>query len=154
MRRSWNSSFLLEKALQISGLLSAATILLGDIFKTFYLPGAGIMIITGGVLFSMVFLPLLIIYNFKHHIKTDRWIFSVGYLTGSGTVTGIIFKLMHWPYANAIMKWSISFFIFIYVPVYFISGINRTESRFNRIINSVLMMAFGGMLYSLIDLSK
>jgi hypothetical protein len=144
----------LKKALQISGLLSAIIILLGDLLKTFHQPGAGIMIVLGGVLFSLVFLPLLIVYNFKQQIKTDRWIFSLGYLIGSSTVIGIIFKLMHWPYANAIMKWGISFFIFIYVPVYFLSGINSAGSKFNRIINSVLMLAFGGMLYSLIDLSK
>ena len=144
----------MKTALQITGLSSALIILLGDFLKTFHLPGAATLIITGGIIFSLVFIPLLIVFNFKQQIKTDRWIFALGYLTGLSTVTGIIFKLMHWPYANAIMKWSISFFIFIYVPVYFISGINRTESKFNRIINSVLMMALGGMLYSLIDLSK
>ncbi len=144
----------MKTALQISGLFSALIILLGDVLKTFHLPGAAALIITGGIMFSLVFLPLLIAFNFKQQIKTDRWIFALGYLTGSSTIIGIIFKLMHWPYANAIMKWSISFFIFIYVPLYFISGINRTESKFNRIINSVLMLAFGGMLYSLIDLSK
>jgi hypothetical protein len=59
---------------------------------------------------------------------------------------------MHWPYAHIMMFSGLTTFIFGYVPLYFITRIRRPELRFNTIVNAVLMMACGGMLYALQDL--
>lgn len=68
-------------------------------------------------------------------------------------MVGFIFKLMHWPWATVLMLSSVLIFNFVYIPLYFISGLNRKELKFNTIVNSVVMFSFGNVLLALFDLT-
>ena len=150
---TFKNYFAMKNTLKITGIASAILTVLGAVLKTFHLPGAGVAIILGGLFFSLVFLPLMIVLKFKdEESKTDKWVFSIGFLLAILITVGIIFKLMHWPYANIMMFSGLTTFVFGYVPLYFLTRIRRPELRFNTIVNAVLMMACGGMLYSLQDL--
>ena len=52
------------------------------------------------------------------------------------------------------MIFSTSVFVFVYVPLYYLTRFRRLEERFNTTVNAVLMMASGGMLYALINLGN
>lgn len=144
----------MKKTLKISGILTVFFIFMGILFKTFHWPGAGLAMIIGGFVFSFLFLPLLIIIKFKDDDSTtDKVIFGFGFVLAIAMSVGLLFKLMWWPGANNLLFYSTSIFTFVYVPVYFVSRIKRAELRFNTIVNSVLMMACGGIFYALFDLS-
>ncbi len=150
---TFKNYYAMKNTVKISGTISGILILLGAIFKTMHWPGAGIMIVLGGLFFSLVFLPLMIVLKFKDdESKTDKWVFAFGFLMAMGAATGIVFKVMHWPYANFLMRWSVTFFLFGYIPLYYFTRIRRAELRFNTTINTVLMMACGGMMYALFNL--
>lgn len=151
---TFKNYYAMKNTLKISGIISAVFTLLGATFKTMHWPGAGVLIVVGGLLFSLVFLPLMIVLKFKdEESKTDKWVFAFGFLMAMGAATGVIFKVMHWPYANLLMRWSTTFFLFGYVPLYYITRIRRPEIKFNTTINAVLMMACGGMMYALFNLN-
>lgn len=144
--------YAMKKTLKISGMASAVLTLLGATFKTMHWPGAGVMIVLGAVLFSLVFLPLMIALKFKDEEKTsDKWVFSFGFLLAMMAIMGSLFKVMHWPYANFLMISSTLTFLFAYVPLYFVTRYRRADVRFNTTINAILMMASGGMLYALMN---
>jgi len=147
--------YTMKKTMNITGVLTVILILSGAILKTLHLPGAGISIVSGGFLFSLIFLPLLIAIKFKddNSIK-DKIVFSFGLLLGMILSAGFIFKLMHWPYANILMILGTVVFTFCYVPVYFITRIKRPELKFNTIVNSVLMFACGGILFAMFNLKN
>lgn len=150
---TFKNYYAMKNTVKISGIISAILILVGAIFKTMHWPGAGMMVVLGGLFFSLVFLPLMIILKFKDdESKTDKLVFAFGFLMAMGAATGIVFKVMHWPYANFLMRWSITFFLFGYIPLYYLTRIRRPELKFNTIINTVLMMACGGMMYALFNL--
>ncbi|MBE7443131.1 MAG: hypothetical protein HS119_11825 [Flavobacteriales bacterium] len=150
---TFKNYYAMKNTVKISGTISGILILLGAIFKTMHWPGAGIMIVLGGLFFSLVFLPLMIVLKFKDdESKTDKWVFAFGFLMAMGAATGIVFKVMHWPYANFLMRWSVTFFLFGYIPLYYFTRIRRAELKFNTTINTVLMMACGGMMYALFNL--
>lgn len=150
---TFKNYYAMKNTVKISGTISGILILIGAIFKTMHWPGAGIMIVLGGLFFSLVFLPLMIVLKFKDdESKTDKWVFAFGFLMAMGAATGIVFKVMHWPYANFLMRWSVTFFLFGYIPLYYFTRIRRAELRFNTTINTVLMMACGGMMYALFNL--
>lgn len=150
---TFKNYYAMKNTVKISGTISGILILLGAIFKTMHWPGAGMMIVLGGLFFSLVFLPLMIVLKFKdEESKTDKWVFAFGFLMAMGAATGIVFKVMHWPYANFLMRWSVTFFLFGYIPLYYFTRIRRAELRFNTTINTVLMMACGGMMYALFNL--
>ena len=147
---TFKNYYAMKNTLKISGIASAIFIILGAILKLFHLPGGGVAFVLGGVLFSLVFLPLMIALKFKdEESKTDKWVFSIGFLIAMVITISIIFNLGHWPYANIMMFSGLTAFVFGYVPLYFITRIRRPELRFNSIVNGVLMMACGGMLFAL-----
>jgi len=142
------------KMLKLSGILTVIFSLAGALFKTMHWPGAGMLIVLGGFFFSLVFLPLLIALKMKDDAsKVDKAVFALGFFLGMVMVTGLLFKLMHWPGANILMIGGTVCFTFIYVPVYFFSRYRRPELKFNTAVNTVLMLACGGIFFSLFNLS-
>lgn len=147
--------YAMKKTVNIAGLLTVLLTVTGAILKVLHLPGAGISIVLGIAFFSLIFLPLMVILKFRDEATpTDKLVLSTGFLIGAVTAIGVLFKLMHWPTANILMIGGISGLTFLYVPLYFFTRIRRPELRFNTIINSVLMMAAGGLLFSLMNLSS
>jgi len=144
----------MNKIMKISGIATVFFTTVGAILKTMHLPGAGMAIVLGGFTFSLIFLPLLIVLKFKdEESKVDKAVFSFGFLIAIILSAGLIFKIMHWPFANIMMLSSTVVFTFIYVPIYFFTRVRRAELRFNTIVNSVMMMACGGIFFALFDLS-
>lgn len=145
--------YAMKKTVNIAGLLTVLLTVAGAILKVFHLPGAGISIVLGIAIFSLIFLPLMVILKFRDEVSaTDKLVLSTGFVIGAVAALGVLFKLMHWPTANILMISGISGLTFLYVPLYFFTRVRRPELRFNTIINSVLMMAAGGLLFSLINL--
>lgn len=75
--------------------------LIGILFKTLHWPGANILLLTSGVLAVVALGPLLI-------RKPGPWTVQLqlpAMLVGSvmATVTGGLFKVMHWPGANILL---------------------------------------------------
>ena len=142
----------MKKILYLIGLLSTAFTFLGSIFKIMHWPGASVMIIIGAFSFAFIFIPLLIFIKFKEVIFLfDKFIYSIGVVLGTILMIGLIFKLMHWPWATVLMLSSIVIFNFVYIPVYFLSRFKKEDLKFNTVVNSVVMFSFGSILLALFD---
>lgn len=145
--------YTMKKSLYISGLISAVLTLAGATFKVLHWPGAAFMIFVGILFFSLLFLPMMMVIKFRDdETTTNKIVFSIGLLLAIGASIGILFKLMHWPYANVLMIWSSALFIFGFAPLYFVTNIRNAEKKLNTTVNTVLMMAAGGMLFALMNL--
>lgn len=145
--------YAMKKTVNISGLLAAIFTLLGSVFKVMHWPGAGVSFVLGIAIFSLIFLPLMIALKFRDEgSKTDKLVLSFGFLVGIVTSLGFLFKMMHWPGANIMMLSGLVSFTFVYVPIYFFSRVRRPDLRFNTTVNSVLMMACGGLLFAMYNL--
>ncbi len=150
---TFKNYYAMKNTLKISGIISSILTIFGAIFKIMHWPGASVLIVLGGLSFSLIFLPLMIVLKFKdEESTTSKWVFSFGFLLAMGAATGTIFKLMHWPGASFLMLWSISIFIFGFVPLYYITQVRKAESKFNTTINAILMLACGAMLFALFNL--
>lgn len=150
---TFKNYYAMRNTLKISGIVSALFTILGATLKVLHLPGAGVTIILGGALFSLIFLPLMIVLKFKDEEKqVDKIVLSFGFLIAMVAFTGVIFKLMHWPWANIMMISGTATFVFAYVPLYYFTRVRRPELKFNATINSVLMMACGGLIFALFNL--
>lgn len=150
---TFKNYYAMRNTLKITGIVSALFTILGASLKVLHYPGAGIFIQLGGILFSLVFLPLMIVLKFKdEEKKVDKFVLSLGFLIAMISFIGVLFKLMHWPWASVLMISGISAFVFAYVPLYYFTRVRREEIRFNTTINSVLMMACGGLIFAMFNL--
>jgi hypothetical protein len=139
------------------GISSSIIIIIGCLLKTFHLQGAGITLFSGGLIFCLIFMPYLI-YS---QLRNKKLISAVGYFFASTSIIGVVFKLMHWPGANFLMRWSVTLILFVIMPIYFISTysdkINEQYTEQDRLIKifiGIFIVSFFGMWYALIDLSK
>ena len=150
---TFKNYYTMKRTLKISAFISILLIMIGVTFKSMHWPGAGITIVLGLSFFSLIFIPLNIILKFKDdEEKNNRIIMIIGMLTASVASIGVLFKIMHWPYANVLMFSSLLVFIMIFIPIYFIVKYRDPASRFNAIINTTFMIGAAGMLFALINL--
>jgi hypothetical protein len=150
---TFKNYYAMKRTLKISGITSIILILLGIIFKSLHLQGAGVIIVLGLLFFSLVFIPLNIVLKFKDDDeKSNRLIMTVGMLAASAASMGVLFKIMHWPYANVLMFSSLLVFMIVFIPIYFIVKYRDPETRFNSIIHTTFMIGAAGMLFALINL--
>lgn len=145
--------YAMRRTLKITAIATSFLILLGGFFKFQHWPGASITLFTGLALFSLVFLPLNIVLKFRDdEEKETRMMLLVGFLTASVGTIGILFKVMHWPYANILFYGSFFAFFIVFIPLYFFTKFKQTETKFSAIMNTTFMIAGCGMLFALVNL--
>ena len=153
----------MQKGTFTVGLISSILLFIGLILKTFEMNGAGVMMLSAAGTFCFVFVPLLIISNFKKenlNRNLDKWVFAALHLMGITFIIGIILKLMEMSCSTFFIRFSLMGLIFLIMPVYFVSALGTkvddfyTERRKSqRIIIGVIIMMFVGTLYVLMDLN-
>jgi hypothetical protein len=139
------------------GMASASTILLGCVFKAFHLQGAAFVFIAGMSLFCFGFIPVLMVDLFKK----GRIVLAMGSFFLSSLILGALFKVMHWPYANFLLSWSVSIILFGILPLHFLktyrtktSVVYPQEAKLRDVFLGILLMAFFATWYLLLDLSR
>lgn len=148
---TYKNYYTMKKAMIISGALSALLLSVGIFFKFMHWPGASINLVCGISMFSLVFLPLVFILKVKeNNILRDRIIYALGTLAGMLFSMAILFKIMYWPGANVMGVSVVVLMGCVFLPVYFVSGIRKAETKLNTIVTSVLIVAGCGLFLSLV----
>jgi hypothetical protein len=142
--------YTMKKAMIISGTISTALLSMGLILKLMHWPGASIGILLGIVTLSLVFLPLMFLLKIKEKQNMkDKLTIGIGAFAGILISLGILFKIMHWPYANIMMSSSLAILMLLFLPFYFFSGIRNPETKVNTIVSSILLVSASGLLLTL-----
>lgn len=145
--------YAMKRTLKISGIIAIILIMIGVTFKSMHWPGAGVAIVLGLAFFSLIFIPLNIVMKFKDDkLKSNRLIMTVGMITAAAACIGVLFKIMHWPYANVLMVSSLVVFMLIFIPIYFVVRFKDPDTKFNAIIHTTFMVGAAGMLFALVNL--
>lgn len=143
--------YTMKKIMTISGSFSAIAMILGLIFKFQHWPGASACIVLGILSGSLIFLPLFFTLKAKEKQSTrDKLVIGIGAFAASLQSLSILFKVMHWPYANMMGLIALVIMMVVFLPVYFFSGIRQAESRVNTIASSVVIVLGCGLLLTLI----
>lgn len=140
----------MKKVMLYSGTFSAATLTTGIILKYMHAPGAALMIVSGILSASLLFIPLLFALKVKEKQSgKDKLLVGLGTLSAITIAMGILFKIMHWPYANILATSSPAILMLVFLPIYFFSGIRNPDTKVNTIVTSILMIVGCGLFFSL-----
>ena len=106
----------------ISGYLFALSTTAGAFFKIMHFPGANIMLFSGLIGISFIFLPLLLINKFKDKVfnvmsEKLKWIF--GTLSIMLILLGSLFKVLHLQGAAVIFGSGMLIFGMLFLPFLF-----------------------------------
>lgn len=144
--------YAMKRTMKITGFITVFFTVVGALLKFLHLPGAGISIVLGLAFFSLIFIPLNVVMKFRDdNKKQNRLIISIGMLCTSAAGIGILFKIMHWPFANMLMFSSLAVFALIFVPIYFYAKFRDPETKFNGTVHSIFMLCAAGMVFALIN---
>ncbi|MEZ5017869.1 MAG: hypothetical protein R2800_12500 [Flavipsychrobacter sp.] len=133
--------YLMKKSMIISGAIAVCILVMGAIFKIGHWPGAGILIFSGMVVFSLVFLPLVFLLKTKEvDTGREKIILGVGTLAGILYFISALFLIMHWPGARVIWILTLSLSFFVLLPLYFFNGIRKPETKLNTIVTTIILI--------------
>lgn len=150
---TFKNYYAMKKIMLIGGMFSAITFIIGAILKVMHLPGASVFILLGIASFCFLFLPLLSILRVKEQKETkDKIVIGIATFFGILISLATLFKVMHWPFANIMWVVSLGILFFLFLPIYFFTGIRNAETKINTIISSILILTAGGLLFTLTNL--
>jgi hypothetical protein len=122
----------------------------GALFKLMHWPGAAFLILSSILVFSFLFLPILFLFKTREvNLRSQKSIIGVATVFGFLFSMSTLFKLMHWPYANVLWLSCLGILLFVFLPLFFFTGIRNAETKVNTIISSILILVAGGMLFAL-----
>ncbi len=139
------------------GIGSSIIIIVGCLLKIFHLQGEEEVLTLGFLFFSLIFMPFIIFSQ----LKEKKIIHAIAGFFLSTLILGVLFKIMHWPFANFLISWSVTISLFGVTPIYIISNyytkINENfskEDRMKSILIGVFILAILSLKYAMMDLSK
>ncbi len=143
----------MRKTMHITGITSATLLLLGSIFKVQHWPGAGLMYVLGGVSLCLLFMPLFLAVRIKEKPGKLSTISNIaGILGGIAVCLGVLFKIMHWPWANILMNVGGILLIFFFLPLYIYSSIKTKQLKTSTLVPIIVAVAGFSLLFSLVKL--
>jgi len=143
----------MKKIMIYSGTLSVAGFIAGSIFKIMHWPGASAILLLSMLNISLIFLPLLFILKTREvSAMKDKLMIAIGTIFGILFSISSLFKIFHWPGANLMWLFALGILMFVFIPIYFFSGIRTPETKVNTIITSIILISAGGMLFTLTSL--
>jgi gliding motility-associated GldL-like protein len=143
--------YIMKKIMMVSGTFSASILSLGILFKFMHWPGAAMMIQFGIVLLSFVFLPLMFVLKAKEKPEnSDKVVVGIATLCAMLISVGILFKIMHWPFANILVTSALLIMMFLFIPIYFFSGIRNPQTKVNTMVSTILLIAGCGLILTLV----
>jgi hypothetical protein len=150
---TFKNYYAMRKTMIITGAISVAAYIFGSFLKIMHWPGASMMLLLGILISSLIFMPLLFILKTREaNSKRDKIVLGVGVLFGILVSISTLFKVFHWPYSHILWLISLGVLFFLFVPIYFFSGIRNPETKMNTITSSILVLFAGGLLFTLTSL--
>ncbi len=144
--------YTMKKVMLVSGFISSFFVMTGILFKFLHWPGAAAMLVLGIGSCSLIFFPLLIVLKVKESLELkNKLIVLAGMISAICLSLGILFKIMHWPGANALGIAAIVSLIGIFLPIYFITGIRNPETKTNTIVISLITLLGAGLFLALVN---
>jgi hypothetical protein len=147
--------YTMKKVMIYSGAFSAAAFLMGSFLKVMHWPGANVLIVLAMVTIAFVFLPIMSILK-SREVTTirDRLVIITGTIVGVLYCSSVLTAVMHWPGARSGILWIITTAasMFVFIPIYFFTGIRNPETKVNTIVSSILLVVATGLHFTLVNL--
>jgi hypothetical protein len=123
----------MKNTMKITGV--AGTVLLGfaAMLKLMHWPGAGILLVTGAFVLALLFMPSSLVVLWKES-KSRRsiFLFITGFLAGVLFITGILFKIQHWPGAGMVISLALFCGGFLFLPALLVVKLQEEEAAAGR----------------------
>jgi len=152
---TFKNYYAMKKTMIISGATSVAMLIMGSFFKIMHWPGAGPLLVFGIGILSLIFLPIMFALRVRESSRgLVKLVVGIGTLIGILLCMSTLFKIMHWPGATILWISTSACSIFLFIPIYFFTGIRKPETKLNTIVTTIILIGATGLLFTLTSLRK
>jgi hypothetical protein len=145
--------YAMKKIMIAAGSVSAIGFIVGSFFKIMHWPGAGALLFMSILIFSLLFLPLMLVLKIKEVLAMrDKVILSLGVLVGILYCLSMFALLQQWPYKHQLWLGTLGITFFVFIPAFFFTGFRKPETRVNTIVSTILLIAVTGIQFTLTSL--
>ena len=145
----------MKKSIYILGIISLSILLIATIFKVSHLPGASILLTTGLLLLSLVFLPIVYAKLLKStNDKLLKVVYHTGFISFSFDFIGALFKIQHFPGANILMLIGVPLPFILFLPAYITYHNKRKLKADLNFFGILIFMIYLGVFSSLLALDS
>ncbi len=151
---TFKNYYAMKKTMIRIGIFSVITIIWGSISKLMHWPGAAIMLLMGIGSLALIFIPLMFILKTKDESnKRDKLILGLASLIGICLCCATLFTVMHWPSPTNGFFWfaAICISAFIFIPVYFFTGIRNPDTKLNTIVTTIILVGATGLQFTMMN---
>ncbi len=136
------------------GVITAMITILGVIFKLNHWPLAGFMLIIGLVTLVLVFLPIALINHYKDvGNRQNLLLHIVTWLTCFVVFIGMLFKILHWPFAGTILTVALIFPYVVFLPVFLVTISKNKNFNIYNTVFVLLLLATNSVFSALLSLN-
>jgi integral membrane sensor domain MASE1 len=128
-----NTKFLIDKnyrlmktTMKITGNISLAMLGIGTIFKIMHWAGASVLLVIGFFVLCAIFFPIAVHTNYKKSDKKQNLFLHIAILIGGiFFMSGVLFKIMHWPGAALLLLIGYLVLLCLYLPILLVVNIRK-----------------------------
>lgn len=144
----------MKQKIYFLGLVAVMIMSTGALFKINHWPAAGIMMTAGTVILVLLFLPAALINHYRAEgNKQNKLLYIVTWITCFVVFTGMLFKIMHWPYAGYALLIALPFPYVVFLPVFLaITSKNKNFNIYNTVF-VLLLLALNSVFAALLALN-
>ena len=137
---------MMKKFMYILGTIAPSLLIIGAIFKLQHWPGASVLIVLGSFLLAAVYLPVFAMVSMrdtrKREKKVNKTLYVVGVITGFIFITGVLFKIMHWPGAGVSLTVSVLLTVVVFIPILVTHALKDKENQVQNFSILIFVLSF------------
>ena len=137
---------IMKKFMYILGTVAPSLLIIGAIFKLQHWPGASVLIVLGSFLLAAVYLPVFAMVSMrdtrKKEKRVNKTLYVTGVITGFIFITGVLFKIMHWPGAGISLTVSVLLTVVVFIPVLVIHALKDKENQVQNFSILIFVLSF------------
>ena len=141
-----------EAIIYIVGFIGGAMFCAGVLFKIMHWPFTNFLLFPGLALITYVLIPLIIILRFRK-LKVNKSVFVIGLISLIIALTGLIFKIQHWPGALILLDLGGILMVLVFMPLFYVTEVKKSEIMRLDFIFGIIMITYFLTFTFLISLS-
>jgi hypothetical protein len=119
---------IMKNSMKTIGVLALALMAFAALFKIMHWPFAGFMLVISFAVLAFVFYPALLYIMYRDvNKKKLLGVYLLAYLGGAMMFLGILFKIMHWPFANYLFFHSLAIIAYVLLPLIVVVRYRQTK---------------------------
>jgi hypothetical protein len=136
------------------GLVTVILTITGSIFKINHWPGAAVLLIAGLSSMALLFTPAALVSHYRNNdSERNLLLYIVTGITAFVVFTGMLFKILHWPYAGYILMLALPLPYIVFLPVFLYTTAKKKNFSIYYLVFVLCLLAFSSVFNGLLSLN-